>query len=338
MNVASAQPPLTYWLGHAPKRARRVEIVPGLIAVGEVVALTGPPGCGKSALACYLATAVASATPFFGRDISGGDVVFIAAEKANESERRLLALASEELPILIVREKLVLEDEGSVGGLIARIREAQCNPRLIVLDTLARTMGRLDENSARDAGKAMSELQRIMEAFPDAALVFLHHVSRDGGNMRGSTAILGAVDLELTVKGKGAIRTLKVEKANAIPEGLTFAFKLDTIAVDDGTVIYAMPAETAPPAKERSPASTPTTRLRGDPLTAFEALQAIVGDAGDDRPILIDAWRTRTSRMFGEREPSAKRIAFNRAKERLASDGLIAVDGETVCLLQGTAQ
>ncbi len=62
-------------LDKLPQRPPRREIVRGLFAAGEVIAIAGPPGCGKSAVAVALVNAVATGHNFFGRPVpqrSGG--------------------------------------------------------------------------------------------------------------------------------------------------------------------------------------------------------------------------------------------------------------------------
>jgi len=93
----------------------------------------------------------------------------------------------------------------------------------------------LDENSARDMGRVVEGLTRLLEQVPSAAILFVHHAGKGGdGEMRGSTALIGAVDLELQVKNaKGRIRRLVVTKANSVAEGQSLAFRLVPVEYRD---------------------------------------------------------------------------------------------------------
>jgi hypothetical protein len=74
-----------------------------------------------------------------------------------------------------------------------------------------------------------------LEQVPSAAILFVHHAGKSGdGEMRGSTALIGAVDLELQVKhAKGGIKRLVVTKANAVAEGQSLGFRLVPVEYRD---------------------------------------------------------------------------------------------------------
>jgi RecA-family ATPase len=70
---------------------------------------------------------------------------------------------------------------------------------LAVVDTLARCFVGGEENSARDMGRFVAAADRLRTATGAAALL-LHHVSRHGGAIRGSTALPGALDTGIAVE------------------------------------------------------------------------------------------------------------------------------------------
>ena len=101
---------------------------------------------------------------------------------------------------------------------------------LIVIDTLARCMPGLDENSARDMGLVIEGLTRLSELVPSAAILFVHHAGKGGsGDMRGSTALIGGIDLELRVESKGKFKRLSVTKANDVSEDQYLSFQLKPV-------------------------------------------------------------------------------------------------------------
>src|SRR5690242_2585843 len=79
-------------LDQLPDPPLREEIVQGLIAAGEVGALVGPAGTGKSAIAQRLAICIAEGRSFLGRAVIPGPVVYIAAERYAGTARRLKAI------------------------------------------------------------------------------------------------------------------------------------------------------------------------------------------------------------------------------------------------------
>jgi hypothetical protein len=314
-------------LNDLPRSLARVEIISGLAAEGELMALVGPPAAGKSAVGILLASSIANGRAFPGRTVQPGTVVYVAAERERETTRRLLAAGNQNAPIHISGARPALGDPADINELIKTLKNIQVNEeepiRLIVLDTAAKCFRDLDENSARDVGRAIEGLARISEAIPTALIVLLHHTDKGGRTMRGSSALLGAVDVELTIKTDRASHRLVVTKANAVAERQVLPFRLATIGSGDGEeVISAIEKELSPEAANDQGA--PPKRLPRDALTALRALESI-GGAGD-----YERWRDAVYLAYGDRNPSTKRKAFNEARNRLEEDGAIEVVGSTV--------
>jgi RecA-family ATPase len=219
-------------LSRLPAPPPRKEIVKGILAAGEIGALVAPPGEGKSAVALLLATCVAEDRDFLGRQTSSGPVMYIAAERSMESTRRLKAISMKtSAPLFMSYGRPDLGEE-EVAVEIANAAKAACHaegaePALIVFDTLARCTPGLDENSAREMGKVVETLTQLVENVPSAAILFVHHTSKKGNDMRGSNALLGGVDLELLITNSRGAKTLKVTKANSVEEGQRLGFKLE---------------------------------------------------------------------------------------------------------------
>jgi hypothetical protein len=238
-----------------PERPQREEVIQNLLAVGEIGAIVAPAGAGKSAVAQLLATCIAEGRPFLGRGVMVGPAIYVAAERGNGSARRLLAIKRKvKAPLYIATARPNLASPADVEELATNIlqiceSERSC-PVLIVIDTLARCMPGLDENSARDMGMVIEGLTRLSELVPSAAILFVHHAGKGGsGDMRGSTALIGGIDLELRVEPNGKTKRLSVSKANDVSEDQYLAFQLKPIEyrehpnADTETVIAAVDAE-----------------------------------------------------------------------------------------------
>lgn len=253
-----------------PEPPVREEIIQGLLAAGEVGALVGPAGTGKSAIAQRLAVCVAEGRAFLGRPVIPGPVVYIAAERWAGTARRLKAIQKKiAAPVYIAKARPNLGDTGEVKELADRISricegERKC-PSLIIFDTLARCMPGLDENSTRDMGRAMEGLAILADEVSSAAIVFIHHTGKNG-DTRGSTALLGAVDLELQVHNGNGVKRLEVTKANAVTEGQKFFVRLQPIEFRE--------------------------HPNADPETVIAAFEA--DGSGDDRPVIPDATPSRS--------------------------------------------
>lgn len=311
-------------------------IASGLIAAGEVTALVGPPFAGKSAVAARLAADVSAGERFLGIATERAPVLYVAAERASVTARRLVAARCREgmgegLDIALSSGPLLLGEKESVSAALQAIAdvEAKLEARLglVIIDTLASCMGVLDENSQRDAGRIVEGLQRIANAGP--AVVVIHHTSKSGSEVRGSSVLTGAFDRVLSITGGRGKGTLKVSSVNDGEAGATFPFKIE--GVEDGTdaetgavretVLVRDADRTAKAASAAEPDEKPLSR---DARLALQALEALGGSANHD------IWRSDTLLRFGERKSGTKRQAFFAARRVLKERGLIEEVNEIV--------
>lgn len=225
-------------------------VVQDFLMAGEVAVLVAPPATGKSVLAARIALDVRSGSPFLGHETAEGAALFVAAERERETRLRISTMRGErgDVPVLgpSLAGKIDLRQENAVRRLTATIRDIEITLgqplRLVVIDTLARCAPGADENSARDMGAIADALSQIAECGP--AVLVLHHPSRNGRGVRGSSAIDGAVDriLELRPSRNGFL-TLKVVEANAGPSGASVQFRLAPIEIgqdEEGEPITAI--------------------------------------------------------------------------------------------------
>jgi len=126
---------------------------------------------------------------------------------------------------------------------------------VIVLDTLARTFGEGDENTARDMGGFVASVDRLREA-TGAHVAVIHHGTKEGGTSRGSGALAGAADLfvKVTRGGEGEPGRATVEAAKDDADGAVLAFRLRVVELppgNDGTERMTCIAEEAEAGGER---------------------------------------------------------------------------------------
>jgi hypothetical protein len=109
-------------------------------------------------------------------------------------------------------------------------------PVLVVVDTLARCMLGVDENSARDVGLVVDGLDLIRRSADGATVLAVHHSGKDGSQgARGSSALRGAVDTELELTASGARLVLKVSKQKDGAEARPL--QLDRVSVGDSCAL-----------------------------------------------------------------------------------------------------
>jgi hypothetical protein len=322
---------------------QRKEVIEGLLAVGEIGAIVAPAGEGKSAIAQLLVTCVAENRPFLGRQVMAGPSIYIAAERGNEAIRRLRAVRSKDsAPLYVATGRPNLSDLSEVEelakGALRVCRRDGPGPVLIVIDTLARCMPGLEENSAKDMGKVVEGLTNLLETVPTAAIIFVHHAGKSGnGEMRGSTALIGAVDLEMRVersKGSGSAKRLTASKANAVAEGQSLGFRLVTVPyrnnpdADEESVIAAIEADID---KFSLADGADTEASRSESVLAI--IKDVARQGVADRKECLQA--VRRQNVVCGKSPASTAEQFRRLLLELKKTGCINFDKMTILLCPG---
>jgi hypothetical protein len=163
----------------------------------------GPPKSGKTFVALDWALSMASGRTWNGLQTEPAPVLYVSGEGAGGLHKRVQAWKTQHgegssrlyfIPFgarIVDREHVIQlrHDLHATGA------------RLLVIDTLARSMAGSDENSAKDMGTAIQALDWLREKTGCGTLV-LHHSGVDGTRPRGSTALFGAADTLIRVEGE----------------------------------------------------------------------------------------------------------------------------------------
>lgn len=166
--------------------------------------LAGAPGVGKSFIALAFGCAVATGTPWLGRATHRAKVLYIAAEGAFGLDDRIGAweaaagVTVDDEWFHVLPEPVQLMNTASVDTLVQLVADERYG--LVVVDTFARSIVGADENSARDVGVAIEAAERVRRATDDTTALLVHHTGKSG-DVRGSTALEGAVDTAYKVEG-----------------------------------------------------------------------------------------------------------------------------------------
>jgi hypothetical protein len=315
--------------------------VDGLLPAASFSAIFGRPGSFKSFAALYICAMVATGREAFGRACTQGAVIYIAGEGGAGLKRRRDAIMRQhglpsDAPVYFIRAQLnlatTLEDR---DALIAEIRALNVNPVLIVCDTWARLTAGIEENSAKDTGAAVAIMSSI-EAETGAAVLIVHHSGKaqDAG-MRGSSALLAAVDAELhceklTQDGSSErMGRLKITKMKDGEDELTLGFRMNVVAVSDidpsQTSLALEPVSDEEMAGLQAPARD---KLGKDSVLALQALQLAIAEGGAVPPIgndraprgtkavSKDLWRGYFTKLT-TKDGGAMRTAWSRALQQL---------------------
>lgn len=194
--------------------------------------LYGPPASFKSFLAIDWALSIAHGIDWNGRPTAQGAVVYLAMEGQAgiavraEAWHREHQLSDEGVPFYAVTTPIgmAMEDAPDVLQLRHAIEETLGGvvPSLIVVDTLARSFAGsgADENSATDMGMFIRSCDLMREWF-ECTVLAVHHSGKDAEKgLRGSSALLGAVDTSIAIQrtlGTPCV-TVKVLKQKDVQE------------------------------------------------------------------------------------------------------------------------
>jgi hypothetical protein len=320
----------------------------GLIGVGELSALYGVPGSGKSVLGGSLAVYIASASDWMGREVKQGATVIVAAERTQLTKRRLAAERKrngpEHPPVAIVPGPLDLchgkeDTERLIATMVGVTKETGQSVVFVLIDTVSQVLCGGDENSPKDMGNFVSNVTRIVQE-TGAHVMLVHHSPADNPQkLRGHTALLAACDTTILVSKAGQYHRAEVMKANDAEEGVAFTFDLESIELgtnQDGKVTTApvvipveMDASTAG-AADRKAKLSPAQQI------ALKALGNALGDEGKVLPannyippntatVSVETWRryAYSAGISDADNPEARKKAFQRVREALMGKGRV---------------
>jgi hypothetical protein len=277
-------------------------LVEGYLNLDSLALMFGPSGVGKSFVAADIALHVSRGAWWQRRHpVQGGPVLYVVAEGAAGFGLRVEAweqhnrMHQEQHPVRWLPWAVNIGDSAWAAALAAVC--AELGPALIVLDTFARCIPGIEENSAKEIGQVIVNLDRLRRA-TGACILLVHHSGKDGTRGgRGSTALKGAMDTELELTGDSDRMTLHVRKQKDGPELPPTTFGLVTV---DGTGSCAIGA----------PASPDPSHLPSGVAETLEALAAI------DVPGGVSATAWRNSGVAAER-------TFYRHRHGLLEQGLV---------------
>jgi len=240
------------------KVRRRIELIPwgqlrdepirwlvkDIVPANSFCALYGRPGSYKSFVALYLASNIANGSDAFGKAVEQGSVVYIAAEGGAGLKRRRDAIIrkynlGDDLPIYFIKAQLNLSSTlDDMNAVLEAIAALNVKPKLLIVDTFARVFHG-EENSAKEVGESIAIFGHIQDTL-GCGILLVHHAGKDTARgMRGSSALLGAVDLELEcvkISEEGAsqrVGKLTVTKQKDGEDGIELGYSMDVIQLSE---------------------------------------------------------------------------------------------------------
>lgn len=328
-------------------------LIKGWLDRGASSVIYGESNVGKTFFALDLALHLAAGHDWRGSRVPSGEkwigpVLYIAAEGGTginnriEAMRRehpdMMAEIDESGSFLLLSEALDLCTSDDAQYLLDAISSTMSDqrPSLIVVDTLARTMGDGDENTAQHMGMFIRNIDMLRKE-TGAHVMVIHHSGKDASKgARGSGSLRAAVDTEIELtRANGVVMAEARKQRDMACDGL-FAYRLKSVFLgmdEDGDKVTSAVVEATDPIKRQ-------VKLNGTDKIALQAFDDCMRDHGqkktsDSYPrnrhcIPLERWREycdRHSLSSGESD-SAKRKAFFTVKNRLNEKEVIRiVDG-----------
>jgi hypothetical protein len=329
-------------------------LIQDLLPAGGMTTLWGDPGCGKSFLAAAMGFAIATGRDFLGKPVQQGGVVYVAAEGGRGFKKRIVAYrerfglpARTPFALIPTAVDLCTEDH-ETEALLAEVRglgeRAEAPIRLIVIDTLARSLGGGNENDSQDMGGLIRNVDRLRHATGAAILIVAHGGKDREKKTRGHSSFFAAIDtgIEVTANATSGLKTATVRKQKDGEDGGEITFKLEVVDLltpggETVTSCVVVPAE--PDEAMASPEPDRARRLTGVNAIALDALRKAVAEHGTSPPacehipahiraVSPDLWRRYFYQMRTIETADANRMAFKRSATELQNRGLIGCWGE----------
>lgn len=222
-------------------------LVDGVLQEDTFAVLFGPSGLGKSVFALDLALTIASDVLWFGAPVKAGPVAYLALEGQRGIAKRVEAWQhARQVGNLAPRIAFGLEPVNLLDGTegdrtLAAIEAMPEPPAMVVVDTMARAMVGGDENSAKDVGLLIANLDRIRAAFACTVLL-IHHTGHDESRARGSTVLRAAADTMLQLASDGTSMTFRQAKQKDAPELSDVTYHLEP-TLDSVTIVRGSSAD-----------------------------------------------------------------------------------------------
>lgn len=274
-------------------------LIPGVLNRHTYALITGRDGSYKTFLALSACLSVATGTPWHGRSVDRGRVLYLIGEGAYDFDARVTAWEQASGVTVGASDFLVLPRVPNLfkghelAVLLALIRAERYV--LVVVDTLRRASTGADANSSDMAG-VVDALEEIKRATDDGAVLVLAHTDKSDRDARGFSGIEDDADTVWHVKKDEDAGTVAAvnEKMRNGPSGSRLTFEVREVA---DSVALSMVSQAGPEHRSFGPRMSPSARQVFDVLRlpGYEH-----GASGPDLTATARVGRQRFAEAIGE--------------------------------------
>ena len=176
-------------------------------------ALFSASGVGKTIFAIDMCAHIATGKSWHGHKVKQGSVIYIKGEGHNGFGKRLSAWQTHHNVNLDNYDFYASEtasnfcDIERVNEVIKAVNEiiidTNSTPSFVVIDTLARNF-QGDENSARDMGLFINNIENNIRSLYQCSVLIIHHTGHsDSSRGRGSSSLHAALEFEFKLNTQG---------------------------------------------------------------------------------------------------------------------------------------
>ena len=301
-------------------------LIEGIMPANCLSAIVGPSYSYKTFLVLDMCLSVSAGTPFHEHDVAAGTVIYVNGEGRYGIMTRINAwcqsrsLAPKDLPFILSKAPINLRDTAELAKLKSIYEHVQ-DVRMIVIDTLNRNAGAMNENAPVDMAEFVNACSDLAHHF-NCAVCVIHHTGKDvTGGARGHSSFYAALNTEISVKKVGEHDVQMIcSKQKDAPEFDTMQF----VAVSTLDSIILEKTETR---KANS-----TGKLSHDQKLALECLKELLeADTATNgnvasKYVHLDQWRNEFKRRHSGDNEKSKNTAHQRARNKLVSLKLVEVN------------
>ena len=202
----------------------------GYVPAASVVLVYGDPACGKTTIVVNMAVCIASQTDWCGIPAKQGRVLYVAAEDFYGARLRIEAdFDHQGIPannVDVLDAPVVIADENDVDALIEYIKTLPKPPALLVVDTLALSMGKFNENS--DMQLFCNGATKIKRETGLTVIVIHHCGHGDKGRSRGGSQLPANADTIFAVERHDDVCVMTCQKMKNGKEPPAMAWRMES--------------------------------------------------------------------------------------------------------------
>jgi hypothetical protein len=263
---------------------KRCYLIKDLLDEEAFSVVYGASNSGKTFFALDIACHVALGWMWQNKKIRKGCVVYIAGEGGLGISERLEAFRKHHKlenygDIYIIPQALILIGENDYTENFIELVKDIPSVKLIIIDTLARSMNDGDENYAGDIGRFVRNCD-IIRSKTKAHIMVIHHTGKDEKKgARGSSALKAAIDTEIQISQSAGIIKGEVKKQRDGKTGYVVYFTLHEHKVgkdEEGNPIYSCALSEANLEEKK-------LHLKGQARQTYQILCNLMIDKGIER-------------------------------------------------------